>query len=171
MADERTPKAWLPVLKFADDFALKYEALLIAVNGAGKAYKLRIWERNGDKYRLALTAKVSPSNSETNQAVIEIAVSKTHQSSMNAEALSDANFKRTLNTSSVWIRTMAGRPSEFALANHTLAGIEFSVGLKRDMGFEFETSTPESQKVLEDTLKARGSWKRNGTTNIHFLAN
>ncbi len=171
MPQDRTPKAWLPVLKFATEFALKYEALLISVNEAGKTYKLRIWERNGARYQLALTAKVSPSNLETNQAVIEIAVSKTHQSSMNVKALSDANFKRTLNTSSVWIRTMAGRPSEFALANHTLAGIEFAVGLKRDMGFEFEASTSESKKGIEDILKVHGNWKKNGTTNIHFLAN
>jgi hypothetical protein len=170
MAQDKTPKAWLPVLKFADEFTLKYEALLIAVNEAGQEYKLRIWERNGDQYQLAMTVKVSPSNSDTNQAVIELAVSKTHQSIPDMNALSGANFRRGVNTSSIWVRTMPGHPSPLALANHTLAGVEFAVVLKPDMAFEFQASSAESQSTIEEILKTSNPGKKNGTTLIWRLA-
>jgi hypothetical protein len=171
MTEGRTPKAWLPAVKFIDVFALKYEAILKDINEVGQDYKIRCWERRDNKYRLALTARVYPSSSKADQAVIEIAISKSHQSSMDVKALSDGNFKRPVETALVWVRTMAGRPSAFALANHTLAGIDFALGLKPDMGFEFQAITSESQNTLDGILKSRSDWKKNGTTEIHFLAN
>jgi hypothetical protein len=170
MTQEKTPKAWLPAIKFVEQFALHHEALLKEVNHLGLDYKIRIWERNVDKYQLALTVKVSPSNSHTNQAVIELAVSKTHQSIPDMEALTEANFKRGVNTSSIWVRTMAGNPSPLALANHTLAGVEFAVGLKPDMAFEFQAFSAESQSTIEEILEASSQWKKNGTTKIWRLA-
>jgi hypothetical protein len=170
MTENLTPKAWLPVVKFTEMFALKYEALLQDINEIGEDYKIRCWERRDNKYRLALTARVFPSSSKAGQAVIEIAISKTHQSSVDVKALSDGNFTRPFETGLVWVRTMAGRPSAFALANHTLAGMDFSLGLKPDMGFEFQALTSESQNALDGLLKSRDGWKKNGTTDIHFLA-
>ena len=170
MTEGRTPKAWLPAFKFIDVFALKYEAILKDINELGQDYKIRCWERRDNKYHLALTARVYPSSSKADQAVIEIAISKSHQSSMDVKALSDGNFKRPVESALVWVRTMAGRPSPFALANHTLAGIEFAIGLKPDMGFEFQASKIDSQNVLEEILKGRVEWKKNGATDIHFLA-
>ena len=171
MTQDMTPKAWLPLVKFTEKFSLKYEALLKDLNEVGEHYKIRCWERRDNKYRLALTARVYPSNSKSGQAVIEIAISKTHQSSVDVKSLADGNFKRPGETALVWVRTMAGRPSAFALANHTLAGIDFALGLKPDMGFEFQAVTSKAQNALDTILKSRIEWKKNGTTEIHFLAN
>jgi hypothetical protein len=59
---------------------------------------------------------------------------------------------------------MPGHPSPLALANHTLAGVEFAVGLKPDTAFEFQASSAESQSTIEEVgrkLRKLFSWLKN----------
>lgn len=169
MTDEKYPIAWLPAHSFQTEGERRYEDLLQDLCGVGKPFTFKCWDWDGYQYQHSVDALVIPSNHPQGSAVIELRVTKRYQSVTDVKAMEELKFKRPSPNSTSWTRTMLGRPSASALANHTLAGIKFAVGFKPNMGFTVSAESASVQVTLNAVLKSNSVWGMPNTGEIRFL--
>jgi hypothetical protein len=169
MTNEKYPIAWLPAHSFVTDAERKYENLLQDLCAVGKPFTFKCWNWDGFQYRHAVDAFITPSVHPQGSAVIELRVTKRYQSATDVSMMADLNYKRPSPNSTSWTRTMLGRPSASALANHALAGIKFGAGFNTNMGFSVSAQSPEIRAMLDSVMRNHSVWGMPSTGDLWFL--
>jgi hypothetical protein len=169
MTDEKYPIAWLPAHSFLTEAERRYEDLLRDLCAVGKPFTFKCWDWDGYQYQHSVDAFVVPSNHPQGSAVIELRVTKRYQSTTEVKAMEELKYKRPSPNSTSWTRTMLGKPSPSALANHTLAGIKFAAGFKPNMGFKIAAESAEIAEDLTRAAKGHGLWGMPSTGELRFL--
>jgi hypothetical protein len=147
----------------------RYELLFADLNSLGLPYTVRCEAWDGFAYRHSVTAKIKPSKSPTDSAVIELWVDKHFQALSDVAILRELNYKQTHPTSSKWTKVMLGKPSSSALANHTLAGIKFAADFKSNMGFRVQAESNQVQKAMDAIQNKHNTWGMPSTGDLRFL--
>jgi len=169
MNNRDIPKAWLPAIAFANKEEERYELLFADLNSLGFPYSVRCEAWDGSAYRHSVTAKVKPSKGPSDSAVIELWVDKHFQALSEVGTLRELNYKQTHPTSSKWTKVMLGKPSNFALANHTLAGIKYAAEFKSNMGFRVIAESNQVQRALDAIQERHKTWSMPSTGELKFL--